>query len=460
MILVAVRRKEIIVRLKILAAVALLLPGLLGIALAVDPATQPAHAPSSRPAITSIPIGPAYAGTQINATVFRVNALVTSGEYQFVTYYAPDGSVVVGRRKPPDANWDLATLAFKGNVSDAHNVVVIGVSSDGLLHLSYDHHAQPLHYRISQKPLDIRSFGPERPMTGQTEQHVTYPQFVNAPDGTLYYFYRDGASGNGSLCVNRYDAATQSWTIIAHPLIDGLNRCNPYWWRPSFAADGALHLAWCWRDTPDAQTNHDLCYAASPDGGKTWRRSDGKPQTIPITPDNAEIVDPIRKNSNLINQCSSAVDAAGRPHLVQYFNDPAGIPQFFHIWFDGKSWQRNQVSQRTGKFSLSGSGSLAIPISRPEIAITRDNRVTIICRDAEFGGGVRLYRANAPYEKWDAIDLTHDDLGNWEPQYDLNRFRAGGILDLFLLAVRQGNHETATDFAPQQASLLEVNLNQ
>jgi len=424
---------------------------------AADPATRPA--PSSSPTVASIPIGPAYAGTSINATVFRVNAVVTSGEFQFVTYYAADGSVVVGRRKTSDRTWDLATLAFKGTINDAHNVVIIGVSSDGLLHLSYDDHSQPLHYRVSQKPYDIRSFGPAKPMTGQTEQHVTYPQFVNAPDGTLYYFYRDGASGNGSLCINRYDAKTQSWTIVAHPLIDGLNRCNPYWWRPSFALDGTLHLAWCWRDTPDAETNHDLCYVASPDGGNSWRRSDGKPQKIPITPDNAEVIDPIAKGSNLINQCSSAVDAAGHPHLAQYFNDPTGIPQFFHIWFDGSAWHRDQVSHRTGKFSLTGTGSLAIPISRPEIAISANNRVTIICRDAEYGGGVRLYRSNAPYKQWDAIDITHDDLGNWEPQYDLNAFRDTGILSLFVLPVRQGNHEKTTNFAPQPASLLEVNLN-
>jgi hypothetical protein len=338
-------------------------------------------------------------------------------------------------------------------------VVVLGVSSDGRLHLSYDDHAQPLHYRMSKAPFDIRSFGLEQPMTGKTETHVTYPQFVNAPDGTLYYFYRDGASGNGSLCLNRYNAKTQSWEIVAHPLIDGLNRCNPYWWRPSFGPDGSLHLAWCWRDTPNAQTNHDLCYAMSIDGGKSWRRSNGKPQTVPITPDNAEVIDPIAKNSNLINQCSSAVDSAGHPHLVQYFNDPAGAPQFFHIWFDGTAWKRNQVSHRTGTFSLSGSGSLAIPISRPEIAITKDNRVTIICRDAEFGGGVRLYQSAAPFEKWDTNDITHDDLGNWEPQYDLTRFGQTGILSLFVLPVEQGNHERTTDFAPQQAWLLELNLN-
>ena len=171
--------------------------------------------------------------------------------------------------------------------------MVLGISTDGLVHISYDHHGNPLHYRVSGKPFDIHSFGDAQPMTGQEEEHVTYPQFISAPDGTLYFFYRDGASGNGTLCLNRYNAESKSWTAVQHPLVDGEGKCNPYWWRPSIAADGAIHLAWCWRDTPNAQTNHDLCYSFSKDGGRTWLRSDGKPQQLPITQENAEVIDAI-----------------------------------------------------------------------------------------------------------------------------------------------------------------------
>jgi putative BNR repeat neuraminidase len=295
-------------------------------------------------------------------------------------------------------------------------------------------------------------------MTGQTERRVTYPQFVSAPNGELYFFYRDGASGNGNFCLNRYDPATKSWKVVHHPLIDGLNRCNPYWWRPAVAPDGAIHLAWCWRQSPDAESNQDLCYATSHDGGQTWLRSDGANQNLPITPDNAEVVIPISQGSNLINQCSSAVDAQGHPHFTQYMNDPAGIPQYFHTWFDGAHWQNNQISHRKQKFSLNGAGSLAIPISRPEIAISKTSTVYLISRDAEFGGGIRLYRSAAPYNDWTAIDLTHDDLGEWEPSYDLNRWSRDGILSLFVLTAHQGNHERTTDFPPQTAAILETKL--
>jgi hypothetical protein len=408
--------------------------------------------------VKTFPIGLAYAGDGVNAGIFRVSSVLSANGRQFATYYDADGNIVVASRKLGQGDWDIAVEPFKGNVKDAHDDVVLGVSTDGLLHISYGHHNVPLRYRVTARLYDIRSFGDERPMTGQNENKLTYPQFLSAPDGTLYFFYRDGSSGNGNLCINRYDASSKNWQVVAHPLIDGENKCNPYVWRPSFGPDGSLHLAWCWRDTPAAQTNHDLCYARSSDGGKTWLRSDGTPQPLPITPENAQVVIHIAKGSNLINQCSTAVDADGHPHLAQYYNDANGIVQFYHVWFDGSAWHQNQVSHRTQKFTLGGGGSLAIPISRPEIAISRSGAVYLIVRDAEYGNGIRLYRATAPFENWQAIDISHADMGNWEPTYDPVRLQADGILSLFVLPVQQGNHETTTDFAPQTATIMEMPL--
>jgi hypothetical protein len=407
---------------------------------------------------TRQPLGLAYASDGVNASIFRTSSVISAGDYQFAAYYAPDGRVVVARRSIANDNWDLAVQEFKGHVTDAHNDVVLGISPDGFVHLAYDHHSDPLHYRVSAEPYDIHHFGPLVPMTGENESHVTYPQFISAPDGSFYFFYRDGASGNGTLCLNRYNPATKSWSTLHHPLIDGENKCNPYWWRPAIGADNSIHLFWCWRDTPDASTNHDLCYAQSNDGGHTWLRSDRTPQPLPITPENAEIIVPISKGSNLINQCSSAIDPAGHPHAVQYMNDPVGIPQYFDVWFDGTRWHTNQVSHRTETFSLQGKGSLSIPISRPEIAISQTGTVSLITRDSSTGGGIRLYQAAAPFDQWNTIDVTHEDLGNWEPTYDLPGFRQNGILSLFVLRVQQGNHEMNTDFPPQQACILQFKL--
>ena len=404
--------------------------------------------------VQRLPLGLAYAATQVNATIYRVGALISDEARQWATYYDAQAQIVVAARDLAGGAWSLTTIPGARKVRDAHNGSVLGLSSDGLLHLAYDHHNDPLRYRVSTRPGDHTAFDPERPMTGEREDRVTYPQFVNAPDGTLFCFYRDGRSGDGDLCLNRY-APGRGWSVVHHGLIAGLGRCNPYWWRPAFGPDGDLHLAWCWRDTPDAETNHDVCYARSADGGVTWRRSDGRPQPLPITPDSAETIDPVPHGSTLPNQCAAAIDRHGRPHLAHYQRDAAGVPQYLHLWHDGRRWRRESVGRRTLGFTLAGRGSLTIPISRPEIAIGADDRIILITRDAEFGGGARLYRSAAGGGAWAATDLPTGDLGDWEPTYDLARWRRDGVLSLFVLPVRQGNHEQTTDQPPQTASVIE-----
>jgi len=405
--------------------------------------------------IKRIPIGSAFAATAINADVFRCSSLTTRDGVQFAIYFDGSGNVTTAQRKIDSDQFTVFKQAFKGNIKDAHNSAVIGVSGDGKLHISYDHHNNPLRYRVSNEKLSAEKFGDLLPMTGQDEEKVTYPQFVNAPDGSLYFFYRNGASGNGSLCINRYDVSTSKWEPIHHPLIDGQGKRNPYWWRPAIGNDGSIHLAWCWRESPAAETNHDLNYMVSHDAGKTWQHSDGSGQKLPVILDNAEVVDKIPRGSNLINQCSTAVDTEGHPHMVHYMNDSAGIVQYFHTWFDGKAWHRIQVSNRTTKFSLGGGGSLALPISRPEFAVSKTGIAYLIARESD-SPGIRIYSASAPYEKWEPHQLTTQDLGEWEPTYDQARWGADNTLDIFELPVKQGNHETTTDFPPQTANVVEV----
>jgi hypothetical protein len=400
-------------------------------------------------------LGLAYAATGVNACIFRINALTSFGGKQYVTYYDPDGFVMVGQRTLCTSTWQIERLEARGNVQDAHNSTVMGISSDGLLHLCYDHHNHPLRYRVSSRPEDITSFGSPRPMTGQNEEHVCYPNFLNSPDGSFYFFFRDGTSGNGGLCLNRYRGDGE-WDVVHHPLIDGLGKASPYWWRPDFGPDGTIHLAWCWRSRFDANSNHDICYMRSRDGGKTWERGDGTPQSLPATLENAQIVDAIPMESNLLNTCGLAVDAENRPHLSHYYNDAKGVPQYYHLWQNGEAvWQSSIVSQRTQPFSVAGQGSLELPISRPEIAVDSRGHVWIITKDAEIGGGIRLYHSPAPYTDWQPLDLTRDDLGNWEPAYDLTRWRVENKLSLFVIPVRQGDHETVADFPPQMAWVLD-----
>jgi len=408
------------------------------------------------PVVRDLPIAPAYAATEINATIFRLQAVTSDAKNQYAVFYNSTGDVVLARRSLSEKSWELFTQPFTGNVSDAHNDAVLGLSADNVLHLSYDHHNQPLHYRQVATTGNLTQFGPAQPMTGQLERRVTYPSFLPGASGDLYFFYRDGQSGNGRLCLDHYDPTTHGWSVTQAPLLEGEGQSSPYWWRPEVAADGALHLAWCWRDSPDASTNHDICYAVSRNGGKTWLNSAGKTLTLPITRAADATVFPIAKGQNLINSCALAVDAQGCPHIAYYANGPDDVPQYFHLWFDGKKWSAQQVSQRMQAFSLAGQGTLQIPISRPEIAVSRSGVAYMITRDREFGGGLRLYAARQPYSQWTALNVLKEQLGEWEPSYDLARWRRDGVLSLFVLPVHQGNNERTTDFPPQMARVVEL----
>lgn len=408
------------------------------------------------PAVRIIPIAPGYAATKVNTGIFRHHSILTHAGRQFVTFYDPDGFVTIAFRDLPSESWTLHRTAWKGRVVDAHNSISLGISSDGILHLSYDHHGHPLRYRRGGKPLDPTTFGPLMPMAGLREARVTYPQFVNLHDGSLLFFYRDGGSGRGDLCINRYSPESQSWTPLQHPLISGAGRCNPYWCRPAIGTDGSLQLAWCWRRSGDASTNSQICYARSRDGGRTWENSRGEPYALPITPDTAEVIVPVEEGSGLSNQDSSEVDSHNRLHIIVRRNDGSAVPQFFHIWWDGHAWRQSQVTEFTDAFQIRGGGTLRSPLSRGNLFLDRKDTVFVLYRDNRQGSRPMVAYASPPdYDRWTHFALADVDLRQWEPTYDLARWKREGVLNLFIQSTDQGHHEKAAQLGPQMVSVLE-----
>jgi hypothetical protein len=231
------------------------------------------------------------------------------------------------------------------------------------------------------------------PLTGENEQRVTYPEFHRLPDGNLLLAYRDGASGRGNLVLKHYDTRTQRWSALHDDLVSGEGQRNPYW-QMAVDSRGVVHLSWVWRESPDVASNHDLGYAKSSDGGKTWQRSDGSRYALPITAATAEYAMRIPQQSELINQTSMCADARGRPYIATYWR-PAGsqVPQYMVVHHDGSSWQASQVTRRTAPFSLSGGGTKRIPISRPQIVAApagARSRIFVIFRDEERGNRVSV----------------------------------------------------------------------
>ncbi len=405
------------------------------------------------PGVRQFDIAPGWAKNQINAVIFRRNAVTSSKDWQFAAFYDGESRVVVAKRRFGSDNWQIGRTPFTGDTKDAHNSISIAVDGRGHLHLAWNHHNSPLNYARSKEPFGL-DFGEPQSMTGTNEKRVTYPEFYNLPNGSLAFFYRDGESGNGRLVMNSYDPGEGKWTRVQDDLIDGEGKRSAY---SQIAVDrfGTIHLSWVWRETPDVASNHDICYARSFDGGHTWVKSTRERYTLPIASDNADVVWKVPPKSELINQTSMATDDKGRPYIATYWREPeSSVPQFRVVYFRDRRWLMSQVSNRKTAFSLSGGGTKRIPISRPQIAVD-GHHIYVIFRDDERGNRPSVAITDNIGRGWRTIDLAERDLGMWEPSFDLNLWNRRKVLDLFVQRVGQGDGEKLEDLAPQLISILE-----
>ncbi|HEX2532411.1 MAG TPA: BNR repeat-containing protein [Chitinophagaceae bacterium] len=371
-----------------------------------------------------VPVAGGWAANSVNTVVFRKNALVSNDSLQFIAFYDAQGFVVLGRRRTGSDAWTMEQTPYKGNVADAHNAISIMLDGAGYLHLSWDHHNSPLRYARSRKPGGLE-LGEPMSMTGGQEESVSYPEFF-ALGGGLIFLYRDGSSGRGNLVVNRYDTATRQWSRVQTALIDGQGKRNAYW-QAWVDQKEVLHLSWVWRESPDVSSNHDLCYARSEDGGKTWKRSDGTPYTLPITAATAEYAWRIPQGRELINQTSMTTNASGNPYIATYWRDSlSNVPQYRVVYHDGKGWKLYSFRFRNTPFSLSGVGTRSIPMARPQLLVRGKGKKTslmLLFRDSERGERVSAARVRK-LGKGTVIlsDLTTGSVGSWEPVFDRRNY--------------------------------------
>lgn len=388
-------------------------------------------------------VGDGFSQTSVNTAVFRGSSVVSHGNTQYTSYYDPEGYVVLAKRdlsKGDSSPWTVSRTQYKGNINDGHNVISIGVDGNGFLHASFDHHGNPLRYARAIAPGSLE-LGPLEPMTGNDEKDVTYPEFYSMPDGDLIFAYRSGASGRGNLVLNRYSSADKKWSRVHDVLIDGENARNAYW-QMFVDPNGVLHLSWVWRETWLVETNHDLCYARSSDGGKTWQRSDGTLYNLPITMATAEVAWEIPQNSELINQTSMTADSKGHPYIATYWREQdSKVPQYRLVWNDGKEWNMSTVGNRHTPFSLSGGGTKMIPISRPRIA-SDGKKAYFLFRDSERGSKVSIaYTPRLGKDEWTVTDLTDFSVDAWEPSLDINLWNNRRKLNVFVQTTHQGDGE-------------------
>ena len=399
-------------------------------------------------------------GDYIHGKSYQQEALVTFNGWQYTTYYDNSRRLCIARRCLPSGLWQRIVFpdyTYQGD--DNHNVPVIGICpGDGSIHLAFDHHGDPLNYRVSEAnvagdPDGIRwnasLFGPvvDSLAGGKPVSGVTYPRFVNAPDKTLYIFFRVGGSTNGRMWMSRYDPYSGGWADL-HQITDSRGRYtfdsktsttrNAYQNTPCIDHRGRIHMSWIWRESGALSGGqHDLCYMYSDDGGKTFRNHLGTIVTGGNTVANINSKDltvwPIGLKRGLKNQQAMAIDNSGCPHIVMwYLSDSARDirpgtkdhtkSRYHHFWqtTEGK-WHKQELP-----FSLS-SDQWTI---RPHLAFDPKDRLFLVYN---HNGNIAIATATRTgnFTDWQLIEERNGNFTG-EARVDILRLRNDNTLSIYM----------------------------
>mgnify|MGYP006280130085 CR=1 FL=1 len=419
-------------------------------------------------------------GKSINGQAFQQSAVLTHGNYQYIGFYDGNRRVCIGRRKLPLGECEIARFTdydFKSN--DSHNTISIGICpQDGTVHIAFDHHVHPLHYKVSKPGVATKPdehqwspalFGhisselePKKPIT------ITYPRFIQTPEGALQFFYRKGGSGNGDSMMVDYDPKTATWKntrqidsgkgIFTNGKEVSRDR-NAYPNGYDYDHLGKLHTTWVWRE--DAKGgNHDIQYAYSEDRGITWKNSAGHPLSTPAAIDTPGItVVKIDTLHGPINSQSQAVDSMGHIHTVMSHSTeaslkaappsttksafgPAAARRHHHYWRDDIGfWQHIELPGSTG--------------TRPKLFFdAKDNAYLIFGgnladkpvegeSDSPSSGQGLIIMAATANAKWSDWQVIHKERGPFlsEMLGDNVRWKRDGVLSIMV----QGNPKQPRD---------------
>jgi hypothetical protein len=363
-------------------------------------------------------------GGYLNGESFQQDGIVSYNGYQYVAFWNASRHVVLARRALPSGAWSTVEFTdYSLSADDAHNTISLGICpKDGTLHLSFDHHSNNLHYRKSVTGLVTNpstvvwaaaSFSAvTSSLVGTTTVTlVTYPRFVTEPDGNKMLFEaRIGTSGSGDEYLWEYDAATHGWTSLGMYISGTADSINAYPHGLSYTKGGSrLHMSWCWRETPDASTNHDLLYIYSDDHGRTWKNNAGAAVAITgssfVSKNSSGItVWTIGQNRGLINQEHMAIDVTGIVHVLlshmpdsqaddASFDSARSKSQFFSYWRDTSGiWTRTAMGLPV---VANFRGKLAIPSSGNVYAVLPDLRIAAASAASNFTSWVVLNTADS-----------------------------------------------------------------
>jgi hypothetical protein len=192
-------------------------------------------------------------------------------------------------------------------------------------------------------------------------------------------------------------------------------------------ADDWVYVAWVWRLSPDAATNHSVSAMKSKDM-KVWYNLCGERITLPVTPASRTVIDPVPIKNGLLNgRMRLSFDRKRRAvityakNIAKRFRDGSSgkTTQVFNARVEGKAIKVYQLTNWSGLDAFGGGGSLplrktAVSFSGVRLAASGDvmaitlNRSSAedeACEAAEEAG--ERCEAFPPDGTWQLDDSSH-----------------------------------------------------
>ncbi|KAK7471035.1 hypothetical protein VKT23_002450 [Stygiomarasmius scandens] len=431
---------------------------------------------------------------RLNGESYQQDPLVTFNGYQYAAFWSPDIANVsvrhahIARRLLPEGDWQgFEFMDYNQTEDDGHDTISLGISrGDGSLHLIFDQHDNPLHYRasipgVASNPTNVvftsELFGPIVNFLPGLESldksthfiNITYPRFLAMPtispdSADLLLEMRVGRSGLGDDWLYHYTPG-KNWTLVGKYL-EGVNN-NAYINGLDFDHMGNLHTTWTYRDFindtgqdvavqagPNGpENNHDLNFAYSSDLGFTWHNNWGQliaemgvntsteNPDIPIVPVSAGItMFGIPKFGGILNQEAQTVDGEGRVHVLNRENT-TGIEQWYHYWRDTNiNWTRTPLPLSLSARSINNITNTPTVIGKRGKLVSppgTDTLLAILPDNAPNSTGLSILKSTAAarFRDWEVSWEIAEGCG-WEPLFDRYRLDArigDGVLSLLVV---------------------------
>ncbi len=405
------------------------------------------------------PLGLAYADSSINVSVFREQSISRLSDGSHVAaYYDQHGDVRIDHINKSglvEVGARLSPRLPAALLADGHCGGSLGRSADGRIHVIYGAHATQPYYASFPEQLLLNGAGPPDIQATPWPRAITYPQFY-LENGVLNLWYRaDPESAIQHMAYSSLAGAFEPADLLNFSLEDA---SGAYAYMNQLATQGPkIALSWLYRLPSlddDLVRNEGLFLALSPDAGQTWSEANGTPISLPVV---RGVVSPfldVPDSQQPLNQTSSAFGPDGRLYLTYYAKNDKGVHQIFLaiVSPDGSMDGVTQVSANVEQFDLLGRGTLVLPLSRPQIAVS-ENYIHVFYRQDE-----QIVFASRPTNDgsaaWTYSYFDVGPLGAWEPTFDRDTWLENRHLLVYVQEARQGALDTGEQGEPALARVL------